>query len=85
MKRGMFRDGNGPNQVLDFGKHVGKTFRQVHLEDQGYCDWAERQVQPGAPKLSQLKYFLRRMSDLTGKKEGICRKAKEVERHLRDR
>ena len=42
MKRCMFRNGNGPNEVLDFGKHVGKrvgkTFRQVYLEDQGYCD-----------------------------------------------
>ena len=82
---GMFRDRNGTNEVLDFGKHVGKTLRQVHLEDQGYCDWAVRQVPPSAPKLSQLKYFLRRMSDLTRKNEGMCRKASEVERQLGDR
>ena len=62
MKRCKFRGGNGPNEVLDFGKHVGKTLRQVYLEDH---DWAMRQVPPGAPKLSQFKYFLWRMNDLT--------------------
>ena len=44
-----------------------------------------RQVPPSAPKLSQFTYFHRRMSDLTRKTEGICGKASEVERQLRDR
>ena len=48
-------------------------------------DSAVRQVKPGAAKLSQFKYFLRRMSDLPPKNEGICGKASEVERQLRDR
>ena len=27
MKKGVFREGNSPNERLDFGKHAGKTFR----------------------------------------------------------
>ena len=42
------------------------------------------QVPLSAPKLSQFKYFFRKMSDLTRKNEGICGKASEVERPLRD-
>ena len=32
MKRGMFPDGNGPDEILDCGKHVGKTHKQVCME-----------------------------------------------------
>ena len=85
MKRCMFRNVNGPNEVLDFGKQVGKTLRQVYLEDQGYCDWAMEQVPPSAPKLSQFIHFFRKMSDLTRKNQGICGNASEVERPLMDR
>ena len=55
------------------------------MEDPGYCDWAVRQIKPGAVKLNQFKYFLRRMEDLTQRTQGICGKASEVERQLRDR
>ena len=30
MKKGVFREGTSPNERLDFGKHVGKTFREVY-------------------------------------------------------
>ena len=33
MKKGVFREGNSPNERLDFGKHVEKTFREVYLGD----------------------------------------------------
>ena len=72
MKRGIFGDGNGPNEVLDFGKHVGETFKQVHLEDPSYCSWTVNQDKPGAAKLRQFKYVLRRMSDLSQKNEGFA-------------
>ena len=29
VKRGVFRDGNGPDETLDFGKHMG----MMYLED----------------------------------------------------
>ena len=38
MKRGVFKEGNGPNEVLDFDKHVGKTFRQVYWKTQSIAD-----------------------------------------------
>ena len=44
-----------------------------------------RQEKPGAKKLVQSKYLLKRMEDLTKKNLGICDKADEVERQLRDR
>ena len=47
LKKGVFREGNSPNERLDFGKHAGKTFRDVYLEDQGFCGWTLRQEKPG--------------------------------------
>ena len=35
VKKGVFREGNSPNERLDFGKHAGKTSRDVYLNDQG--------------------------------------------------
>ena len=55
VKKGVFREGNSPNERLDFGKHAGKTFRDVYLNDQGYCSWTMRQERPGAKKLVQFK------------------------------
>ena len=85
MKKGVFREGNSPDEIIDFGKHVGKTFRDVYLNDQEYCSWTMKQERPGARKLVQFKYFLRRMQDLTKRNMGICGKADEIERQLRDR
>ena len=31
VKKGVFRESNSPNERLDFGKHAGKTFRDVYL------------------------------------------------------
>ena len=81
MKKGVFRKGNSPNERLDFGK----TFREVYLGDLEYCGWTVRQEKLTAQKLRQLNYFLQRMEDLTTKNLGICGKADEVERQLRDR
>ena len=85
MKKGVFREGTSPNERLDFGKHVGKTFREVYRGDPEYCGCTMRQEKLSAPKLRQFKYFLKRMEDLTTKNLGICGKADEVERQLRDR
>ena len=85
VKKEVFREGNSPNERPDFGKHVGKTFRDVYLNDQGYCSWTMRQERPGAKKLVQFKYFRRRMEDLTKRIMEICGKADEIERQLRDR
>ena len=43
-----------------------------------------RQERPGTKKLVQFKYFLGRMEDLTKRNLGICGKADEIERQLRD-
>ena len=85
VKQGVFREGNSPDEIIDFGKHAGKTFRDVYLNDQEYCSWTMKQERPGARKLVQFKYFLRRMQDLTKRNMGICGKADEIERQLRDR
>ena len=85
VRKGVFREGNSPNERLDLGKRAGKTFREVYLKYQGYCGWTVRQEKPGAKKLVQFKYFLKRMEDLTKKNLGICGKADEIERQLRDR
>ena len=37
VKQGVFREGNSPDEIIDFGKHAGKTFRDVYLNDQEYC------------------------------------------------
>ena len=84
VKKGVFREGNSPNARFDFGKHVGKTFREVNFGDTEYCGWTMRQEKLSAPKPRQFRYFLKRM-DLTTKNLGICGKADEVERQLRDR
>ena len=85
MKKGVFREGNSPDEIIDFGKHAGKTFKEVYLTDQEYCNWTMRQERPAARKLVQFKYFLRRMQDLTKRNMGMCGKADEIERQLRDR
>ena len=61
MKRGVFREGNSLDEILDFGKHAGKTFRQVYMEDPLYCNWTVREIKPGVMKLKQFKFFLRRI------------------------
>ena len=30
VKKGVFREGNSPDEIIDFGKHAGKTFRDVY-------------------------------------------------------
>ena len=72
----MFRKGKNPNGRLDCVKHVEKTFREVYLGDTNSTVVGQ---------LRQFKYFLKRMEDLTTKILGICGKAYEVERQLRDR
>ena len=57
------REGNSPNERLDLGKHAGNAFKEVYLQ---------RQEKPGAKKLVQLKYFSKRMEDLTERNMGIC-------------
>ena len=37
---GFFRKGSGPDEKFDFGKHHGRSFKDVYLWDQGYCQWA---------------------------------------------
>ena len=57
MKKGVFREGNSPNERMDFGKHAGKTFREVYLGDPEYCGWTMRQEKLTAPKLRQIFSF----------------------------
>ena len=85
MKKGVFREGNSPDEIIDFGKHVGKTFKDVYLTDQEYCSWTMKQERPGWRKLVQYKCFLRRVQDLTKRNMEMCGKADEIERQLRDR
>ena len=85
MKKGVFRGGDSPDEIINFGKHVGKTFRDVYLNDQEYCSWTMKHERPGARKLVQFKYFLGKMQDLTKRNMEICGKADEIERQLRDR
>ena len=85
VKKGVFREGNSPNERLDSGKHAGKTFRDVCLNDQGYCSWTMRQERPRANKLVQFKYFLRRLEDLTKRNMEMCGKADEIDRQLRNK
>ena len=33
IKRGVTREGSGPDEKFDFGKHTGRTFREVYLVD----------------------------------------------------
>ena len=68
-EEGYFRKGNGPDEEFDFGKHYGKSFKEVYLGDQGYCQWTLQQSQPQARKLMNFKYFLRRMGDITDKEK----------------
>ena len=83
MKKGVFSEGNSPDETIDFGKHAGKTFKDVYLTDQEYCSWTMKQERPGARKLVQFKYFLGRMQDLTKRNMRMCGKADEIERQLR--
>ena len=46
MRRGVFREESGPDERVDLGKQVEKTFREVYLEDTSYCQWTERQDKP---------------------------------------
>ena len=85
MKKGVFRESNSPDEIIDFGTHVGKTFKDVYLTDQEYCSWTMKQERPGARKLVEFKYFLRRMQDLTKRNMEMCGKADEIERQLRDK
>ena len=75
----------GPDETLDFGKHMGKMFREVYLEDPSYCSWTVRQDKTGAMKLRCFKYFARRMNALTRMNDGIRGKTNEVGKQLRDR
>ena len=68
-EEGYFRKGNGPNEEFDFGKHHGKSFKEVFLWDQDYCQWTLQQSQPQARQLMSFKYFLRRIGDITDKAE----------------
>ena len=68
-EEGYFRKGNGPDEEFDFGKHHGKSFKEVYLRDPGYCQWTLQQANPQARKLVSFKYFLRRMGDITDKEE----------------
>ena len=63
MKNRVFREGNSPNEVWDFGKHVGNTFREDYLKDPEFCCWTMRQQKLGAQKLKKFRYFVERMQD----------------------
>ena len=68
-EEGYFQNGYGPDEEFDFGKHHGKSFKEVYLWDQVYCQWTLQQPNPQARKLVSFKYFLRRMGDITDKDE----------------
>ena len=85
MKKGVLREGNSPDEIIDFGKHVVKTFKDVYLNDQEYCSWTMKQERPGARKLVEFKYFFWRVQYLTKRNVGMCGKVDEIERQLRDR
>ena len=73
VKKGVFREGYSPDEIIDFGKHAGRTIRRgVYLRGLGYCSWTMKQERPGARKLVQFKYFLGRMQDLTKRNTGSC-------------
>ena len=63
-EEGFFRKGSGPDEKFDFGKHHGRSFKEVYLWDQGYCQWAIQQ-KPQTKTLLSFKYFARRMGDIT--------------------
>ena len=62
--------------MFDYGKHHGKTFREVYLVDPGYCDWTVRQDRLLMWKSMCFKYFVRRVNDLDGKRIGNAQPAR---------
>ena len=56
-RRRVLQEGSGPDDVFDFGKHHGKTFRVVCFSDLGNCDWTVRQDRPLTWKLKCFMYF----------------------------
>ena len=46
--------------LVTFGKHMGKTYAQVFLEDQSYCEWVMNTVaqSEGAPGLVRLAHYI---------------------------
>ena len=50
-EEGYFRKCSGPDDEFDFGKHNGKSFKEVYLWDPGYCQWTLQQTNPQARKL----------------------------------
>ena len=65
-KEGFFDRRCGISDVLDFGKHAGKTFMEVYFCDPRYCSGALSQ-QPKIDTLKDFKYFLRRAGDIEDK------------------
>eukprot|EP01063_Lacrimia_lanifica_P023247 TRINITY_DN3071_c0_g2_i3.p1 TRINITY_DN3071_c0_g2~~TRINITY_DN3071_c0_g2_i3.p1 ORF type:complete len:255 (+),score=55.84 TRINITY_DN3071_c0_g2_i3:524-1288(+) len=43
---------------VTFGKHKGKTFREVWAHDQAYCRWARREPEPGVELQQLIQYCL---------------------------
>jgi hypothetical protein len=46
--------------LVTFGKHMGRTYAQVYLEDQAYCEWVMTTVaqSEGSPALLRLAHFI---------------------------
>ena len=46
--------------LVTFGKHMGKTYAQVYQEDQSYCEWVMTTVvqTEGAPPLQRLAHYI---------------------------
>ena len=74
MKKGVFREGNSPDEIIDFGKHAVKTFKDVYLTDQEYCSWTMKQERPGARKLVE-----KRKGGKTSKKSNWRKHGREGE------
>ena len=50
------------DDLVTFGKHLGKTYTQVYASDPGYCEWVMQTVSQGesanAPALERLAHFI---------------------------
>ena len=46
--------------LITFGKHMGKTYAQVYVDDPGYCEWVMTTVaqSEGSPALQRLDHFI---------------------------
>ena len=46
--------------LITFGKHMGKTYTQVYVDDPGYCEWVMTTIaqSEGSPALQRLAHFI---------------------------